>query len=76
MYNVKKKLDFRRYQKKNLEYLVPTKLKKPKDTKLRGDDLWKFPKVDPSESDIKLMFSEAIVFALKLFINNHLFVFN
>ena len=68
---------------KNLDHLVPIKLKKPKNSEKvkSGDknncyDLWSFPKESLTESEIRIMFAEIIAVGVTLVMNNHVFAFD
>ena len=67
---------------KNLDNLIPTQRKKSKAkektkaNKADEYDLWMFPKDNPTEMEVTIMFTEAIIIGVKLLMNNHIFIFN
>ena len=59
------------------EKCIPIKLKKPK-RKVKGEsqeDLWKFSDHNPTSSQIKSMWAEAVAILVRMAMNNHIFIF-
>ena len=78
---LRRNLSTKEINERNLDYLVPNKLKKPKNTqnKTKTDDeydSWEFKKDKLSTEELRIMLAEVVAKTTELVVNSHIFKFN